>query len=383
MDDRRSVRIGSLFSGIGGLDIAVSHLTGATVAWHCQYDPTDRHQYAARVLAHRYPAVPNLGDITRADFRSAEPVDILTGGFPCPDVSHAGRREGLTAANRSGLWAQMARAIHELNPRLVVIENVPGLLSARADGDVERCAGCLGDAPDVRPLRALGAVLADLSALRLDAEWAVVPASAVGAPHQRRRVFLVARPATTAPQDTHGSTRFERGVAAPGQAPRGWSRPDAGRRGRAPHPGSSGVRLGRLAAADAQHRRDAHHGGPSRTRCASSAAVPVRHGRSPAAAPHGPGAGHGPSRWGPYGDAVARWEQRTRPAPDAIDARGRLSVEFVEWMMGYSAGWATGVPGVPASAALKALGNAVVPQQAEAALRVLVERLEEDIPAAV
>lgn len=194
-------RIGSLCTGYGGLDMAVQDVFGGTVAWHCQYEPPgkdgreDKNQYAAQILAHHWPGVVNHGDITAIDFRQVEPVDLLTAGFPCQDVSLAGRRAGLAEGTRSGLWLHVARAVEELRPRLVVIENVRGLLSAPADGDVEPCTWCVGDAGDEPLLRALGAVLADLARLGFDAEWQVVRASDVGAPHQRERVFLLAWPA--------------------------------------------------------------------------------------------------------------------------------------------------------------------------------------------
>jgi site-specific DNA-cytosine methylase len=76
-------RIGSLFTGTGALDMAVMDVLGGSIAWHCQYDPEDRHQYAARILEHHWPAVPNLGDITQVDWTQVEPVDVLTAGFPC------------------------------------------------------------------------------------------------------------------------------------------------------------------------------------------------------------------------------------------------------------------------------------------------------------
>ncbi|MGQ4733415.1 DNA cytosine methyltransferase [Streptomyces sp. Ju416(a)] len=195
-------RIGSLFTGTGALDLAVMDVFGGETVWHSQYEPPDKkgkpdtNQYAAKILARHWPNVPNLGDITAIDWQAvlAEhgPIDILTGGFPCQDVSSAGKRAGLTDDSRSGLWAHMARAIAELEPELVVIENVEGLLSAKAAGDLEPCPYCVGDRHDQPLLRALGAVLGDLATLGLDAEWARVAASEVGAAHGRKRVFIYA-----------------------------------------------------------------------------------------------------------------------------------------------------------------------------------------------
>jgi site-specific DNA-cytosine methylase len=186
-------RIGSLFSGAGGLDLAVEHVFGATTAWHSEIDSA-----ASKVLAHRWPDVPNLGDITAVDWAIVEPVDILCGGFPCQDVSSAGRRAGIKDGTRSGLWAVFANAIANLRPPVVVIENVRGLLSAAAHRPMESGPDGLGDGDTQPVLRAIGAVLGDLADLGYDARWATVSASSVGAPHRRERVFIVATPADAA-----------------------------------------------------------------------------------------------------------------------------------------------------------------------------------------
>lgn len=183
------MRVGSLFSGYGGLDLAVMDvIPGASVAWHVEFDKAP-----SAILAHHWPDVPNYGDVTAVDWESVEPVDILTGGFPCQDLSHAGKRAGLRPGTRSGLWSHMAYAISILRPDLVVIENVFGILSARAAGDVEPCAWCLGDDAD-GVVRALGAVCADLASLRYDARWTTVRAADAGACHGRARVFITAYP---------------------------------------------------------------------------------------------------------------------------------------------------------------------------------------------
>lgn len=183
-----TVRIGSLFSGYGGLELGVQAALGGRVVWHSEIDPN-----ASKILAYHWPDVPNLGDITKIDWADVPPVDILTGGFPCQDVSTAGARKGLAGA-RSGLWTVMADAIRNLQPRLVVIENVEGLLHADAASDVEPCPWCLGDESDGSHVRALGAVLADLADLGFDAEWGRLGAAHVGAPHRRHRIFITAWP---------------------------------------------------------------------------------------------------------------------------------------------------------------------------------------------
>ena len=183
------LRIGSLFSGYGGLDLAVEHVFNAKTVWF-----SELNEPVARVFARHWPDAPNLGDITAIDWSQVEPVDILIGGFPCQDVSTVGKRAGIAPGTRSGLWAHMAAAIDALQPEWVVIENVRGLLSSPAtraarqgdghdqrnprdatpDGatlrDMEPDPWHLGD-DAARPLRALGAVLGDLADLRLDARW--------------------------------------------------------------------------------------------------------------------------------------------------------------------------------------------------------------------
>lgn len=182
------MKIGSLFSGYGGLDLAVSSVLDAEVAWHCEWEDAP-----SKILEARFPGVPNYRDVTSVDFTAVERVDILTGGFPCQDLSLAGKRAGLQEGTRSGLWSQFARAIDEIRPEWVVIENVRGLLSAKANSSVEHCAWCMGETGDGEPaLRALGAVLGDLAERGYDAEWQGVRASDAGAPHQRFRVFILA-----------------------------------------------------------------------------------------------------------------------------------------------------------------------------------------------
>ena len=182
-----TLKIGSLFSGYGGLDMAVSEVTGGSVVWHCEWDDAP-----SKILEHNFPGVPNYRDVTKVDWASVEPVDILTGGFPCQDLSLAGKRAGLKDGTRSGLWSEFALAIETIQPSLVVIENVRGLLSATAHSDVESCPWCLGDDSGEPALRALGAVLGDLADLGYDARWQGVRASDAGAPHARFRVFIVA-----------------------------------------------------------------------------------------------------------------------------------------------------------------------------------------------
>lgn len=166
--------------------MAVEAVFGGDIVWHSEVDPA-----ASKVLAHHYPDVPNLGDITRIGWEEIPPVDILCGGFPCTDVSAAGKRAGLHGT-RSGLWSYYANAIDILRPRMVIIENVRGLLSAHAHRPMESDDTAVGNLGVQPVLRAAGAVLGDLADLGYDAWWATVSAASVGAPHRRERVFVIA-----------------------------------------------------------------------------------------------------------------------------------------------------------------------------------------------
>lgn len=284
-------RIGSLFSGYGGLDLAVEHVFHAKTVWF-----SELNEPVARVFARHWPDTPNLGDITTIDWRQVEPVDILIGGFPCQDVSTVGKRAGIAPGTRSGLWAHMAAAIDVLQPEWVVIENVRGLLSSPAtrpptegDDHDQRNPGdatLRGMEPDpwhlgddaARPLRALGAVLGDLADLRLDARWIGLPASLVGAPHHRLRIFILARRALPHPT---GNRLFAR---------RGDSRP-----------GSSPARDDRALAPDHRLRTPRTGWLAEQASRVGDAVVPDR---------------RTVQRWGRYADAITRWEHITgRPAP--------------------------------------------------------------------
>jgi DNA (cytosine-5)-methyltransferase 1 len=154
-----TLTVGSLFSGIGGLDLGLER-AGMTVRWQSEIDP-----YCCKVLAKHWPDVPNLGDVTSIDWSEVERVDLICGGYPCPAFSQAAH--GCNVA--PNLWPFMRDAIAGLRPRYVLLENV---------------AAHLG--------HGFPAVLADLHALGLDAEWSTVTACAFGAPHTRRRLFALA-----------------------------------------------------------------------------------------------------------------------------------------------------------------------------------------------
>lgn len=186
--------IGSLFSGYAGLDEAVEKMFDARVAW-----VSDIEEGPCRILEKAYPEAPNIGDIVALDWHNVPKVDIISGGSPCQDISGAGRQAGMSEGTRSNLWVQMRLGISIIKPTYVVWENVLGALSAKADSDMESTARLLDErkpeeipAKEDRPLRALGRVLGDLAELGYDAEWEVVSASEAGAPHRRKRVFVLA-----------------------------------------------------------------------------------------------------------------------------------------------------------------------------------------------
>ena len=151
-----------LFSGIGGFSLGLERAGMETVAF-CEISPKCRH-----LLATHWPTVPCFEDVTTLTGDQVGPVDVICGGFPCQDISLAGRGAGL-AGDRSGLWSEYARLVRELRPSFVIVENVSALLG-----------------------RGLGDVLGDLASLGYDAWWDCIPASAAGAPHRRDRVWIVA-----------------------------------------------------------------------------------------------------------------------------------------------------------------------------------------------
>jgi len=304
--------VGSLFSGIGGLDLGLER-AGHTVRWQIEADP-----YCRRVLAQHWPDIPCHHDIKTVTAGDLTPVDLLCGGFPCQPVSHAGLQKGTT--DDRWLWPEFYRLIDVLRPRYVLLENVPGLLTANGGS-------------------AFRGILADLATSGFDAEWDCLPAAAVGAPHLRYRIFLVAYlhgTSGTAPhadrdgvreqRERHGQQYPEPGASESGDVRQAVA--DADRAGREEQRGAESVE---------SEFRSAERGGATMSdadhqRCVGGR-QPEQHDQQ------------GP-RWrkpdGRFFDAPISGDWAVEPAV------GRL---------------ADGVPDRVAQ--LKALGNAVVPQVAE------------------
>lgn len=373
-------RVGSLFTGYDGLGMGLRGVLNTRTVWFSEIEPA-----AIKVLQYHWPSVPNLGDITTIDWANVDPVDILIGGFPCQDISSAGKRAGLRPDTRSGLWSHMAYTVSQLRPKLVVIENVRGLLSADAHCDLEPCPWCLGD-NEGRPLRALGAVCGDLASLGYVGRVGGLRAAAVGAPHGRFRVFITARPAPDAQgEGLEGArpesqrSRPQRGDRTPTHPDRDavWEQPECvSRRSGTPVPGRPGA-----AATDTS--RGSYSNEPRRSDAERQPLGSVigpgdrTSAGSPAEGVHELGRDASLMDWGPYGPAIHRWElilNRPAPAPTITGKRGgqQLSPRFVEWMMGLPEGHVTTVPRLSRNDQLKLLGNGVVPLQVAAALSFLL-----------
>lgn len=160
--------IGSLFAGIGGFELGLERaIPGAYTLWQ-----VEQEKYCKKVLSKHWPEATIYDDVRNITKNNTKQVDILCGGFPCQDISVAGKGEGLHG-KKSGLWWEMHRIIEELQPRAVIMENVAAI-----------------------NIRGLGTVLGSLSQIGYDAEWCTIRASDFGAPHHRARWFCIAYPRT-------------------------------------------------------------------------------------------------------------------------------------------------------------------------------------------
>ena len=303
------LRLLSLFAGIGGFEMGLERSGGFQTVAQCEIDP-----FCNKVLAKHWPEVKRYGDIREltAARLAADgiAVDAICGGFPCQDISNAGKCAGIEG-ERSGLWAEYARLIGELRPSVVFVENVSALLG-----------------------RGLDRVLGDLAALGYDAWWDCIPASAVGAPHQRDRLWLVAYPSSTRLDFGKLHTRV---------------REEAQRE---------------------ESRKAAFMGGPARGR-QDVLADAIGGGRPRQGQPiHS-------SNPAPYGEgqAIEPLDGGFRPVRGAKSGLGRGFNGISSWLDG---SWEAGIPriakGIPDRAPrLKTCGNAVLPQIPELLGRAWME----------
>lgn len=362
---RGSVKLGSLCSGYGGLDMAtLDAFPDAMLAWHCEIDPD-----ASMVLKYHSPHVPNHGDLKIVDWSTVEPVDILAMGVPCQPVSSAGRQRG--DADERWLLPYALIAIRSLAPQWIVFENVRNLISTRK-GELWR------------------GILDDLRAAGYAVRWLTLGACAVGMPHHRHRVFALAeRAGVDAPEAIRlhvpecGMPRGDkdRGLLLTPRACDGDGRTGpttmrsdgygpaglASQLALLPTPTArdgdgrdKGVPLGAaLRLLPSPRATDGVNGGPGQRGSKGDLAMP---------------SAVQPERWGQYADAVTRWSTvfGTPPAPTEPNRNGspRLAAPFVEWMMGIPAGHVTAVA-TNRNAALRIIGNGVAPPQGTRALALL------------
>jgi DNA (cytosine-5)-methyltransferase 1 len=159
--------VGSLFSGIGGIELGLERTRGFKTIWFSDIEP-----YTEEIRKRHWPEAKELGDITKIKWQAVTAPEVLTGGFPCQDISSAGKQAGIKG-KKSGLWKEYLKAISILRPKYIIAENVAALLN-----------------------RGIETILSDLAKIGYDAEWHCIPASKLGSPHRRDRIFIIAYPNT-------------------------------------------------------------------------------------------------------------------------------------------------------------------------------------------
>lgn len=378
-----------LFAGYGGLGLAVQHSMKARLAGYAEVDPAASH-----ILNQHFPGVPNLGDVTTADWGNLDHIDIISGGSPCQDISISGKRTGMITGNRSGLWASIRDAIAHYEPSYVIWENVRAATSSKASS-LNDPTGQFG------LLRALGRVLGDLTELGYDAEWRLIRASDVGACHQRARIFLLAWK-----QSLQSSFPDQKSLAHWNKGKDYFSSSGIFKNN---IPSSGSLRLGKLydAPTITSHSRktkllptptsqmsgnppDVHLRKKPGRKIVTDLQIILSYGliptggmlpteNMPAGYPYGFNVLSDYSEgWGEYLPRVMlHAEQLGLPViPDPTvpgKLRPRVNPEFVEWMMGLPHGHVTSPEHkIPLSAQLSILGNGVVPQQASHAITSMV-----------
>jgi DNA (cytosine-5)-methyltransferase 1 len=311
------VKIGSLCTGYGGLDLAVETFFDAEMVWCAEND-----KYASKVIEARFNK-PNLGDIKQIDWASIEPIDIITAGYPCQPFSHAGHRKGEN--DKRHIWPDILKGISILRPKFIILENVRGHLS-------------LG----------FKEVLSDLAQNGYDAKWRIVRASDVGAPHQRARLFIIAYANSEGLQRTwHEADDFTDGFTSNTNCD---ACEESRRADREISTESAGFQRGQnIGQARCEHRCSCEvNCNPDNQYQSHDRQVSELGGRF-----------------------ITRREMSMQTSPNTL-VDGKLNAKFVEYMMGLPNGWVTDLD-LSRAQQLKMLGNGVVPQQAYYALELLHE----------
>lgn len=324
------MKFGSLFSGIGGFDLAME-ACGHTVAWQVENDP-----FCNGILETHWPEVDRYADIREIDWSTMGRPPLICGGFPCQPFSVAGQNRGEN--DERNLWPETLRAIRELRPRYVFLENVPGLL---AHGYFRR-------------------ILGDLAEGGYDAVWDTFTAAEVGAPHRRERLFILAYPASDGYERQRGTwgrgarpADIDSSVEHTAINIRRASRHDR----REPPDGAGHLNVG--------HTEGEQRQGRSEPEGRQRQALPGRSGASVAV-----------TESEQVGTARLAWQSTGfPPGPDDRDAWARVLVE-VPALEPAVCRVATGVP--DRTHRLRALGNAVVPAQGSYAFQVLWDRMIEE-----
>jgi DNA (cytosine-5)-methyltransferase 1 len=312
------MKIGSLCTGYGGLDMAVEAYFGAKTIWVAEFD-----KYASQIIDLRWE-LPNYGDITKINWGELDPIDILTAGYPCQPFSHAGHRKGEN--DKRHIWPDIKKAISELRPRIVILENVRGHLT-------------LG----------FKEVLQELTEIGYDATWTIIRASDVGAPHRRERIFVIAYPQRADPDSFGLSLGYDEGRT----------------QGNKGEPQSLASELGEVITDSLSSRRFESRAQLQTNRFESSE-------QTTSDADNSRGI-RNVSRLSKRFDSPI--QMRMRDIPNPLDNDGKLNPQFVEYMMGLPSGWVTD-SGLSRPQQLKILGNGVVPQQAYAAIHRLLTLAE-------
>jgi len=182
-----TMKVLDLFSGIGGFSLGLERAGFETVAF-CEIE-----KYPQKVLAKHWPNIPIYEDVRELTYDRLRSdgiagIDVICGGFPCQDISIAGKQKGIGEGTRSGLWSECARLVGEIRPRYAIFENVTALLSGEQGRWFQR-------------------VLFDLSEIGYDAEWHCISASELGAHHHRDRVWIVAYPSSSRPKKPESETQ--------------------------------------------------------------------------------------------------------------------------------------------------------------------------------